>query len=208
MVTKSREIAKTGKNFLMSSFKKIFKANQVSPETRLQHNPYNKLVLFEQEQTEMIKILGKGIEEARRVRESLLRPTQEINPEVEGINSPELAAVLKDYCAVSIAAQAQEFAIAQEIQTEVIWKLEDMHQDSAQALKKLRNNSQIRVDLERELRGVGDHECEFRVEFQKENEKILSKEISAFSKKSDENIRQIMKSFVRICSKVSRGRPS
>lgn len=206
VVTKGREIAKTGKNFLMNSFKKIFKAAPVSFEERLESKHTSQLVLFEQEQSEMVKILGKGIEEARRVRDSLLRQTQEISCEFGEMSPPELVEALREYCAVSDAAHLRESAAAQELLTEVVWKLEDMQQDSAQALKKLREHFQIRTDLQRELRGVGESECEFRVEFYLQNAQILSKEISNFSKRSDNNVREVLKSFVKICSKVSRGR--
>lgn len=202
VVLKGKEIAKSGKNLLVSGWNSLWKAKAGAEGRRLKDTHFSKLMVAELEQTELLKILARGIEEARHVKDSLEKPTHELGEGSEGIEPAELALALKKYREASAEAQASEKSVASDLLQEVIWKLEDVHQDCQQALRKLKENARLRNDLEKELQGVSLEECQFRIGYQEENDRLLSKEIQNFSKQSDDNIRDVVRAFVAAVAKV------
>lgn len=202
VVLKGKEIAKSGRNLLVSGWNSLWKAKGGAEARRLKDTHFSKLMVAELDQTELLKILGRGIEEARHVKDSLERPTHELGEAAEGIEPPELALALKNYREASAEAHASERSVAADLLQEVVWKLEDVHQDCQQSLRKLRENARLRNELEKELQGVSLEECQFRIAYQEENDRLLSKEILNFSKQSDDNIRDVVRAFVGVVEKV------
>lgn len=202
MVLKSLEIAKTANNFIKKRWSNFWKASAISSETKVDKKNYNKLITIHQEQMTMNRFIDKALKESISMRLILEKPVNEIIEKYESIMNENFQNSLKEYEKVVLKLQEKEKQMALKFQREIIMKLDNMLQDSSEMIRKVETCFLNHKEMEKIIISLSPEDADFRINYQKQNEKILSKETANFNKSTDKNVTKILQTFSEICEEI------
>ena len=187
-------MAKSAKGYLGVAWNSLWNKNDFDCPSM---DAGTKTALFEVEQeiNATSVNIGKSLEDAKRIKSVLERSIKEVGEGFDEFPLDDFGEVIADYRQTCKASQFKDSKTARTIDLLVIRRLNDMLLDCNEGLRKVTHCFKAHEDLAKDLVNSNSKEKRVAIDYQIENERILTKELNHFSMETDKNIKLVLGSF-------------